>query len=100
MLNPTCILTLPIVHHFWLCQRDYMRSIHLALLICFATTVSACVAISPAARQCRAWQNEGRVVSSLDSCVKCVNNLGTPNPDTIQGCAIGMDAAGLLNVGK
>lgn len=61
------------------------------LLLLFA---SGCVLTSH--YHCRKWQNQGLMVSTLDSCKRCVDQFGSGNFDLIRGCAVGMDAATLL----
>ncbi len=71
------------------------------LLAAIATcgAVQGCSLLSSSGRQCRMWQSNGTVVSTLDSCVKCVDQLGE-NPDAVRGCAVGLDAASLINAGR
>jgi hypothetical protein len=47
-------------------------------------------------QQCRTWQRQGLVQGTLDSCTKCVGQLGTNNPDAISGCALAMDTVNLV----
>lgn len=62
-------------------------------------TLSGCSLMSSSGRQCRYWQSNATVVSTLDSCMKCVDQLGE-NPDAVRGCAVGLDAAALINASR
>ncbi len=75
-----------------------MRNV-LMIAACVACGVTGCSLLSESGRQCRMWQSSGTVVSTLDSCVKCVDQLGA-NPDAVRGCAVGLDAASLINAGR
>lgn len=46
--------------------------------------------------RCREWQNEGVIQSTLGSCTQCVEQFGSGSLEMIQGCAVGLDAANLL----
>lgn len=46
---------------------------------------------------CRSLQNSGQMYATIDSCKKCVRQLGRAEPALIQGCAMGMDAGSLLS---
>ena len=76
-------------------DRTWAASLSLALLI----GAGGCSLMSASGRQCRMWQSSGTVISTLDSCVQCVDQLGT-NPDAVRGCAVGLDAAALINSGR
>ena len=68
-----------------------------ALVVIFA--FAGCSLMSSSGRQCRYWQSNATVVSTLDSCMKCVDQLGE-NPDAVRGCAVGLDAAALINASR
>src|SRR5262249_43122432 len=65
----------------------------LAGLLAVAGAVSGCSLQRE--YQCRQWQREGLVVSTLSACMECVDQFGS-NPESVQGCAVGMDAASLI----
>lgn len=71
-----------------------MRYLVITLLALAAT---ACSSLSPAGMQCRSWQARGLIFSTLDSCIKCVENLGSATPESVQGCAVGLDAGALID---
>lgn len=74
-----------------------MRRVSLIFCLSAVICLSGCIAISPAARQCRAWQSEGQMYSTLDACKKCVEQLGE-NIDAVRGCAVGVDAATVMSI--
>lgn len=49
-------------------------------------------------QQCRRWQLTGTVISSVDSCMQCVKQFGPESPDTVRGCAVGLDAVRVIDV--
>lgn len=46
--------------------------------------------------RCRQFQNDGLVQGTIGSCVQCVQQFGSGNPEMINGCALGLDAASLV----
>lgn len=64
------------------------------LLIMLLSAMSSCV--SPASTACRNWMKDGDFYSTMDSCRKCVDTLGTNNKDAVKGCAMGLDASSLM----
>ena len=46
--------------------------------------------------QCRLLQNNGQVQATLESCAECMAQFGSGNPEMINGCALGLDAAKLM----
>jgi hypothetical protein len=45
---------------------------------------------------CNRWMSEGDFYSTMDSCEQCVAQLGSGSKDAVKGCAMGVDATGLL----
>ena len=71
-----------------------MKLSSLLLLTVLTLNLSACTIT--AQYRCREWQNEGKIQSTLGSCTQCVEQFGSGSVEMIQGCAVGLDAANLL----
>lgn len=67
-----------------------MRKIIFLLVV---ISVSGCSLASSV--QCKKWRREGLLFSTLESCQKCIDAVGS-NVDAVRGCAMGMDAATLI----
>jgi hypothetical protein len=46
--------------------------------------------------RCEQWQAQGDFFGTTESCLKCIDALGTTNKQAVSGCALGLDAADLL----
>ena len=66
----------------------------IALLVFLATVMPGC---SAASIQCREWRSQGLMYSTIDSCAQCYEQFGKPERDVVAGCAVGLDAAKLIN---
>jgi hypothetical protein len=62
--------------------------------------LASCAIYSPEHRICRQWQHEGKVFSTIDSCKQCVYQLGDGRPEVVNGCALGIDAANLIELAQ
>ena len=60
------------------------------------TILSGCAFLN-AESKCEQWKSEGLMYSTIDACSKCVRSLGSTNYEAVSGCAVGMDAATLLD---
>jgi hypothetical protein len=65
--------------------------------ILFSAALSSCTSLTPAGLKCREWQAQGIIFSTLDACVKCVENMGAATPEAVQGCAVGLEAGALMD---
>jgi hypothetical protein len=61
--------------------------------------LSACAQAASTFR-CRQLQATGQMFSTIDSCRKCVESLGDTQVEAIQGCALGLDAGMLIDLGN
>jgi len=46
--------------------------------------------------RCRSLQERGEVQGTIQSCMQCVQQFGAGNPEMVNGCALGLDAAALM----
>jgi hypothetical protein len=46
--------------------------------------------------QCKQWQAQGEIFSTMDNCVKCGNALGVEDLSAVRACAFKRDAAAIL----
>lgn len=66
-----------------------------SLIILCSLTLGACTPSMPHAackKVCKDWHHDGKIVSSLNSCEKCVFQLGDRSAEMINGCALSLDA--------
>lgn len=63
------------------------------LVVLSAITVCGCSLAAES--QCRSWQRDGQLHSTLAACERCYGQFGE-NLDAVRGCAIGVDAATLI----
>jgi hypothetical protein len=47
--------------------------------------------------KCEEWKENGQIYSTIDSCVQCMDSLGSGSLDIVKGCALGLDAATLMH---
>ncbi len=46
--------------------------------------------------QCKQWQAQGEIFSTMDNCVKCGNALGVEDLSAVRACAFKRDADAIL----
>jgi hypothetical protein len=63
------------------------------ILVATLAVTSGC---SAAKNQCKEWRDQGLIYSTLESCSACYEQYGSPQPDVVAGCALGLDAAQLI----
>jgi hypothetical protein len=51
-------------------------------------------------QRCKKWRAEGDFYATQESCIRCLDTLGSGNKEAVKGCALGMDASKLLGVGE
>ncbi len=57
--------------------------------------LTSCTYNQKLVKQCDQWRKEGDFFATVDSCVKCQEQMGS-DKQAVKGCALGMDASNLL----
>ena len=72
-----------------------MKKVLTPALVFFLSVLAA--GCSEAASQCQEWRDDGAIFSTIDSCTACYERFGPHQLDAITGCALGLDAAQLVD---
>jgi hypothetical protein len=71
------------------------------ILLGVLAALSGCTSTPLGARfTCLQLKAQGQMFSTLESCQRCVEAHGAANLDQLQGCALGMDASSLIELGS
>ena len=76
-----------------------MKNQHYFILIFAIVCLLALLAASGcsvAEHQCKQWRMDGLMYSSIESCTSCYQQYPMPQLEIVAGCALGLDAAQLI----
>ena len=71
----------------------FQRIIILVLALVGSFSAAGC---SVAEHQCKEWRMDGLMYSSIESCTACYQQYPMPQLEIVAGCALGLDAAQLI----